>query len=94
MRFRVTPEDGPDRVVEDVPKDVADWELETGRNALQHGVRDWSVREFWVMAYVADTRADPHRPGFEAWKRNVKDVTLDVEEQDTDPTTPAPSAGS
>jgi len=87
MRFKITPEDGPDRVVEDRPKDVADWELETGHNALQFQVRDWSVRDFWVMAYIADTRAESHRAGFEAWKRNVADVTLDVDEP-ADPTTP------
>ena len=94
MRFRITPEDGPDRIVEDRPKDVADWEAETGRNALQYSVSEWSVRDFWVMAYVADTRAESHRPGFEAWKRTVADVTLDLEETPTDPTNPAPSPAS
>ena len=94
MRFKITPEDGPDRFVEDRPKDVADWEAETGHNALQRSVRDWSVRDFWVMAYVADTRTSPHRPGFEAWKRTIDDVTLDTEDADEDPTTPAPSPAS
>jgi len=90
MRFRITPENGPDRVVEDKPKDVADWESETGHNALQFSVRDWSVRDFWIMAYVADTRTESHRVGFEAWKRTVQDVTLDTEDANEDPTPPAP----
>jgi len=90
MRFRITPENGADRVVEDAPKDVADWEEATGHNALKFPATEWGVREFWVLAWIADTRRDPERPPFSTWKQMVADVTLDTEETEADPTPPAP----
>ena len=90
MRFRITPESGPARTVEDAPKDIADWEEATGHNALKLNVRDWGIREFWVLAWIADTRRDPERPPFDTWKQLVADVTLDADEEPPDPTQPAP----